>query len=493
MKVTVTAAAPTAATAQAFVLPVFAGPAGAQAGPGVAELGLADVVMGSRFRGMVDERLLIGGRDSDPFRVALLVGLGARAQVDPATLRHAMAGAVRQLSRFDSIATTLAQAGESSGDSVAEAAAVAEGAWLGSYRAPSARSHHDDPVRIEQLSVLVAAEEHRAAAQRAVDTVEVISSSLAWARELIDRPAGELTPALLADEILRMGERYGLAVRVHDVDALRTGGFGGILAVGGGSSNPPCLVEARHLGSTGRFVALVGKGITFDAGGLQLKGKQAMMDMRTDMAGAATMLAVTQAAARLDCPVGVLAVAPLAENMPSGSAYRPGDIIRHRGGLTSEVMDTDAEGRIVLADALAYVTEHEPAAIVDAATLTYDVIRALGDQIGGVLGSDTALVAKLIEAGTAVGEPLWQLPLWAGYRRNIDSPVADLRNQGGAYGDAIHAALFLAEFCKGVPWAHLDIAGTAHRSLAEPDLPAGATGTGIRTVLHWLRSGAPLT
>jgi leucyl aminopeptidase len=180
---------------------------------------------------------------------------------------------------------------------------------------------------------------------------------------------------------------------------------------------------------------------------------------------------------------------PAAENMPSGRAYRPGDVIRHRGGIASEVIDTDAEGRIVLADALAYLAEQRPDAIIDAATLTYDVIRALGDQITGVLGTDRALVAELIAAGAAAAEPLWEPPLWAGYRRNIDSPVADVRNDGGPYADAIHAGLFLAEFTDGVPWVHLDIAGTAYLEHADSLLPAGATGTGVRTLTRWLMSG----
>jgi len=294
-----------------------------------------------------------------------------------------------------------------------------------------------------------------------------------------------------------MAQQFGLDVRVQDAEQLRAGGFGGLLAVGAGSSRPPCLIEVRHRADSGPLVGLAGKGITFDSGGLLLKTKPEMADMRSDMAGAATMLATIRAAAQLDCPIGVIAVVPAAENMPSGNAYRPGDVIRHRGGLTSEVIDTDAEGRVVLADAIAYLAEQNPDVIVDAATLTYDVIRALGDQIAGVLGNSPEVVRALIASGAAVGEPLWELPLWQGYRRNIESPVADLRNDGGPYADAIHAALFLAEFAKGTPWAHLDIAGTAYvEESSRSGAPAatgtrapgatGATGTGVRTLVHWL-------
>jgi leucyl aminopeptidase len=486
VKLSVRAASVTELAGQVIAVPVYASPRGPRPGPGVVELGLLEVIDRSRFTGAPDEELLVAGRVGDPFHAALLVGVGQREEIVLDTLRQAMHRVVRRLGRFNSIATTLPQVLSSTTAGADEAAAVAEGALLGSYSYGSMRSRPPEPQKIEQLTLVLDPGADLGPAQRAVEAAEIVCSSVVWARGLVDMPAGELTPLGLAEEAVRMGERSGLEIRVHDAAALRDGGFGGILAVGAGSANPPCLIEARHHGTDGRVVGLAGKGITFDSGGLLLKNKDAMADMRTDMAGAATMLATAQAAARLGCPTGVLAVVPAAENMPSGHAYRPGDVIRHRGGITSEVIDTDAEGRIVLADALAYLAEQAPDAIIDAATLTYDVIRALGDQISGILGTDRALVDGLIAAGSAVSEPLWELPLWAGYRRNIDSPVADLRNEGGPYADAIHAGLFLAEFTKSVPWAHLDIAGTAYFEHANGGRPAGATGTGVRTLTRWL-------
>jgi leucyl aminopeptidase len=479
VKISVSAEAVSECVADAVVVPVFAGQ---DCGPGVAELGLTDVVARSRFAGRDGDELLIGGRADDPFRSVLLIGLGADRGVDG--LRRGMERAVRRLGHVDSLATTLPQVDASC------VAAVAEGALLGGYGYHGVKSDPEPPVAIQEIILLVGSESRVSAARRAVEIAEVVGGSVAWARDLVNTPPCDLTPMDLAAEAVRMSEEVGLSMRVHELADLRRGGFGGILAVGAGSTNPPCLIEARYPGRDGRMVGLVGKGITFDAGGLQLKSKTGMADMKTDMAGGAAMLATVRAAALLDCPTGVLAIVPAAENLPGGHAYRPSDVVRHRGGTTSEVVDTDAEGRLVLADALAYLAEQEPDAIVDAATLTYDVVHALGDQISGILGSDRALVADLIAAGAAVGEPFWELPLWAGYRRNIDSPVADLRNDGGSYADAIHAGLFLAEFTGGLPWAHLDIAGTAYDERPDDHMRAGATGVGVRTLVHWLMSGS---
>jgi len=486
VKLTVSAAPITELGNPVVVLPVFSRPGGALPGPGLAELGLTGVIEQSRFHGAEEDELLIGARPGDPFRAVLLIGLGPRDEVDLDTLRRAMEFAVRRLRQFESIATTLPLALASTTAGADEAAAVAEGALLGAYAYTGQKTQVSDPILVEELTLAFRPEDDLTAVRESVEAARIVCSAVNWARTLVDRPGSDLTPLALAEEAESMAGRSGLEFRVRDADALRKEGFGGILAVGGGSANPPCLIEVRHAGTNGRVVGLAGKGITFDAGGLQLKTKAAMADMRSDMAGAATMLATARAAAELGCPTGVLAVVPAAENMPSDRAYRPGDVIRHYGGITSEVLDTDAEGRIVLADALAYLAQQTPHAIVDAATLTYDVIRALGDQITGILGSDRSLVADLIAAGSAVGEPMWELPLWAGYRRNIDSPVADVRNEGGPFADAIHAGLFLAEFTNGLPWAHLDIAGTAYLEQADNRRPAGATGTGVRTLVKWL-------
>ncbi|HEX5948734.1 MAG TPA: leucyl aminopeptidase, partial [Actinomycetota bacterium] len=258
-----------------------------------------------------------------------------------------------------------------------------------------------------------------------------------------------------------------------------------------GSANPPRLIELRYKGGGRRRpVALTGKGITFDSGGLSIKDAKQMEWMKSDMAGAATMLGAMRAVAQLKPKVNVVAAIPSAENLPGGSAIRPGDVLTHRGGKTSEVLNTDAEGRLVLADALAYLAEQKPRLIVDAATLTGACMIALGDEIWGVMGSDRALIRELLDTGQEAGEPGWELPLWTSYRKQIKSNVADVKNIGNRYGGAITAALFLKEFVGDVPWAHLDIAGTAFAEKGGDYWPAGATGNPVRTVIRFLERQA---
>ncbi|MFF7333442.1 leucyl aminopeptidase [Streptomyces sp. NPDC008150] len=433
----------------------------------------AKALASARFTGEAGTDLLVPGLADRP---VLFIGLGPVADSTPDTLRRAAARAVRRLAAFPRVALGLA-AGHP--DGVAAAAAVAEGAVLGNYRYDGLR-----PPKPVVASVTVTGP---AAAEQAVRTAAITAEAVNWARDLGNTPAGRLTPAVLAERAAAGALEHGLEVRVLAEEELRAGGYGGILGVGGGSGNPPRLIEVRYAGTNGRTVGLVGKGITFDAGGLGIKSGHGMAEMRYDMCGGATVLATAIAAARLGLPTGVVAVVPAAENLPSGTAYKPGDVLEHRGGKTSEITDTDAEGRVVMADALAHVVELGPEAVIDVATLTYAVMYALGDEITGVLGSDPSLVASVVAAGAECGEPMWELPLFRGYFKNIESTVATVRNDGGSeHADAIHAALFLEEFTGGLPWAHLDIAGTGFQTEGGDLHPAGATGVAIRTLLRLL-------
>jgi leucyl aminopeptidase len=282
-------------------------------------------------------------------------------------------------------------------------------------------------------------------------------------------------------------------VKIHDEKALAKGGFGGILGVGQGSSAAPRLVELSYDPSRAKgHVVLVGKGITFDTGGISLKPSNSMMTMKSDMAGAASVAAAVLAAAELGLKVKVTALCALAENMPSGTATRVSDVLTHRGGTTVEVMNTDAEGRLVLADALAYGAESKPDAMIDVATLTGAQVVALGTKVSGIMGTDEALVDGLLDAAKAAGEPLWELPLVAEYRDHLKSTVADMKNIGRA-GEAgtIIAALFLKEFTDGLPWAHLDIAGPSFTEEGDAFITAkGATGAPVRTLVRYLQSRA---
>jgi leucyl aminopeptidase len=296
-----------------------------------------------------------------------------------------------------------------------------------------------------------------------------------------------MPPAQIAREAQKMAREFDLPCKVWSEAELKKGGFGGILGVGAGSVNPPRLIELTYRGA-GRAVpiALTGKGIAFDSGGLSIKDAKNMETMKDDMGGAASILATMRVLAQLKPKVNVIAAIPCSENMPSGSATKPGDVLTHRGGKTSEVLNTDAEGRLVLADSLAYLTEKKPQVIIDTATLTGACMVALGEDIAGAMGNDAALIRDVLAAGEAVGEPLWELPLWEGYKRQIESPLADVKNVGDRWAGAITAALFLAEFAGETPWVHLDIAGPAFRERAWDLGPRGATGVPVRTLVRYV-------
>ncbi|HEY6065707.1 MAG TPA: leucyl aminopeptidase, partial [Thermoanaerobaculia bacterium] len=318
---------------------------------------------------------------------------------------------------------------------------------------------------------------------------EVVGSAVSWARDLGNTPANDLGPAELARAAVAAGKSDGLAVRVLDKKQIVAEKMAGLLAVNAGSVRPPAFVisEYRPAGARGTAV-LVGKGITFDSGGISIKPAPSMGEMKYDMMGAATALACVRAAKALRLPVRVIALTPLTENLPSGSATRPGDILRMRNEKTVEVDNTDAEGRLVLADALTYAERFHPDVLLDYATLTGAVLVALGHECAALFTDDDRLAAALEAAGETTGERLWRLPLWDDYRENIRSEWADMKNTGGRAAGTINAAVFLKEFTpKGVPWAHMDVAGVAHFEKEHAGYSAGATGFGVALTMEFLR------
>jgi len=327
-----------------------------------------------------------------------------------------------------------------------------------------------------------------------VERAAVVAGAVALARDLGNTPSMTKSPAWLAGEAERIAAAYGLSCRVWTEADLARDQFGGLLGVGSGSARPPRLIELSYQpADPQRHVVLIGKGITFDSGGLSLKPNDGMKTMKTDMAGGAAVIATMSALARLGVPIRVTGLVAAAENMPSGSALRVGDVIRHYGGRTVEVLNTDAEGRLVLADALAYAdAELAPDAVVDLATLTGAARVALGAVLAALYATDDDLAAALLAAGTASGDRLWRMPLADDYRDGLDSPVADLANVASGTGRAgsIDAALFLREFAGGRPWAHLDIAGAARATADDGENTKGATGFGTQLLLHWLTDGA---
>jgi leucyl aminopeptidase len=414
----------------------------------------------------------------------LLLGVGSKDGFTVDRARRAMGRAAGTARRFGTVASALAQA-FGARDAAEAVGAVAEGLGLGAYRFDRYLGKKSEG-GLRTVTVLGStrwdAKRMRAATTRA----GILVDAVAWARDLVNTPAGDMPPTEIAREAQRMAKQTGLTCKVWTDAQLRQGGFGGILGVGQGSANPPRMIELTYRGAGAHQapIALSGKGIAFDSGGLSIKDAKGMETMKDDMGGAASILAAMKAIARLKPKVNVIAVIPCAENMPGGAAQKPGDVITHRGGTTSEVLNTDAEGRLVLADALAYLAEKRPAAIVDTATLTGACMVALGDQITGAFANDDGLAREVIAAGEAEGEPTWQLPLFKEYRKLIDSNVADIKNIGNRWGGAIAAAWFLAVFVGETPWVHLDIAGPAFAE-ANHDLgPKGATGVPVRTLVR---------
>jgi leucyl aminopeptidase len=368
--------------------------------------------------------------------------------------------------------------------------AFAEGAALAAYS--FSRRSEAKPRPLERLTLVV---DHAGPAREAVAAASATAAAVHLARDLAQTPSLEKTPTWMAEQAQQIAARSGLTATVWDERRLAEEGFAGIVAVGRGSARPPRLVQLAYPGD-GEHVVLVGKGITFDTGGLSLKPLEGMKAMKTDMAGAAAVLATMSALQSLGVRRRVTALLPLAENMPGAAATRPGDVIRHWGGRTVEVLNTDAEGRLVLADALAYaVARLAPDALIDIATLTGAVTLGLGRRHAGLYSTSAALERALVEAGARGGERLWPMPLVDAYRDSLDSPVADLRNVGdpdkGYQGGSITAALFLREFVDpgagaAVPWAHLDIAGVGRADADEDEVTKGPTGFGVRTFLRYL-------
>ncbi|MDR8412681.1 leucyl aminopeptidase [Nonomuraea sp. 3-1Str] len=396
----------------------------------------------------------------------LLYGVGDGS---PKALRKAAAGLTRRVKGREEL-TVVAPEGD--------VAAFAEAALLAAY---SFRIGRPGKPPVRSLRFVFADEQ-------AVRRGETVAQAVALARDLANTPASVKTPAWLAE---RAAEQ-GVPVRVWDEEQLQAGGFGGILAVGRGSANPPRLIQLSYVpeGTPERHVVLVGKGITFDSGGLSLKPTENMKTQKTDMAGGAVVIAVIGALARLGVPVRVTGLVASAENMPSGTAQRPSDVITHYGGRTVEVLNTDAEGRLVLADALAYAdAELDPDAVVDIATLTGAITVALGRNVGSVYSTDDDLAGALVAAGRDSDDRLWRMPLIDEYAPALESPIADLANveSGSTYGaGSITAALFLREFAGKRPWAHLDIAGVGRSTVDDGILTKGATGFGVRVLLEWL-------
>ncbi len=429
----------------------------------------------------------------DDLAEVLLVGVGDRSTT---ALRRAGAATGRAVRGRDRVASTLGALAGDAGPGGLEALVV--GTVLASFTFHWRSSPPEEgPVGVVVLAGLPGSGRRPDPGLLAELDRGVAVAEASWrARMLATVPSNLKDPAWLAEQARELADRHGLGYRVWDERQLAAGGFGGLVGVGQASASPPRLVQLDYrppkAARRAPRVVLVGKGITFDSGGLSIKPGEAMVSMKRDMTGGAVVIGVLGALAALGCPVRVTGLVPAAENAVSGNALRPGDVIRHYGGRTSEVTNTDAEGRLVMADALAYaVQELDPAVVVDVATLTGAMKVALGQRTGGFFANDDSLAAAIAAAGEAAGEPLWRMPLVADYQEKIRSTVADAENAGSGAG-AITAALFLQHFVGGVPWAHLDVASAGDSPEERHEWTAGPTGFGARALLAWLGGPEPL-
>ncbi len=432
------------------------------------------------FDGSVGQTVSVPGADRG---VEMLIGVGRSADLDLRALRRAAAAAAKAAGAntglvIDHAAVTVALA-----DPAGVTEALAEGALLGGYRFD--RYKAADGAHLNRVTLVGSGDRAESAGlARALAT----GTAVCFARDLVNEPGGTLVPAEVAERVAVAASEAGLEVTVWNKREIAAERLGGVMAVNRGSGNEPRFVKLayRPEGAVGH-VALVGKGITFDSGGLSLKTAEGMMTMKCDMAGAAAVCATMTALPALGLPIAVTSYTPFTDNMTGDDAQRPGDIFTARNGTTVEVLNTDAEGRLVLADALALAVEDGPDAIIDLATLTGACMVALGDRVAGVMSNDDALAAEVLAAAADAGEAMWQLPLVDDYRKGLDSSVADLKNIAGRYGGAITAGLFLREFVpSAIPWAHLDIAGPAFAEEPPADGPKGGTGFGVRTLLAFL-------
>jgi len=414
----------------------------------------------------------------------ILVGLGDRAAMTTETVRRAAGAAARSVSNASTVALALPAV---DADHVR---AVADGYLLGSYSFTRFKSSETPDTANEVVILSEVARNKEAIA--ALATAQVVARATCLARDWVNTPAGNLTPEIFADAVTDTGRHNKAAkvsIKVTDETKLEADGYGGIIGVGRASANPPRLVELRYKPRGAKaHLALVGKGITFDSGGLSLKPGAAMTTMKLDMSGAAAVIAATFAIAELGIPVQVSTFAPMAENMVSGNATRPGDVLTMYGGKTVEVLNTDAEGRLILADALVKAGEQKPDLIVDVATLTGACVIALGDRVAGLLGNDEETLATIKASGDRAGEAFWELPITEEMTEKVrtNSKVADLaQHNTERWGGTLYAAAFLQEFVGDNSWAHLDIAGPAFNE-KDPHgyTPSGATGVGVSTLVQ---------
>jgi len=453
---------------------------------------IAGLIDANDFGGKLKKTLLLYPGNTVPPRRVLLIGMGKPDKVNAETLREIAAVAIKEARGLQADAFNFGLNEEPGFTPEKIGQVLAEGFEMGAYRYLHYKTELKDEEKfsIENVTIYCSNEEQTS---QGAAVGQIIGRSVSFARDLVNGPSCKVTPAFLGEEAEALGKRQGLKVTVLGPDELIKQGFGGIMAVGGASANEPRFIAMEYgkPADNKPTICLVGKGITFDSGGLNIKPANSMEMMKSDMGGSATVFGAMQAIAELKLPLHVVGIVSAAENMPGSRAYRPGDIVKTLSGKTVEILNTDAEGRVILSDGLYYAQHYKPDAIIEFSTLTGAMIVALGPHASGVMATDQSLADRLIAAGQESGEKIWQLPLWDEYKEMIKSEIADIKNLGDKAGAAgsITAGAFLAAFVGDYPFAHVDIAGTGWLDKSTKSYQEkGGQGVGVRLIIEMLRN-----
>lgn len=446
------------------------------------------LIQDGEIQGKFAQTTVIHNFERSEVRKALLIGAGKRNELTGSKIRQLAAIALQNCRkcRAKKVAVAIGDFTASSRVDHAKAAqALAEGAILGSYTFEYYKSTADDQaVHIEELNILAPVEAGESV-RKSILLAKTYAEATNFARDLVNQPGNAMTPGIMADRAMRVAERNGLQIYVLEREDMEREGMGALLAVSQGSIQPPKLIVLKYMGNPqAETIAFIGKGVTFDSGGISLKPSNGMGEMKTDMAGGAAVIGALKGISELKPKVNVLGIIPATENMPAGNALKPGDIVRSLSGRTIEIITTDAEGRLILADAITYAKQLGAKKVIDVATLTGACVVALGTVASGVVTNNQSWCQTVLAAADQADEKMWQLPNFPEYKEQIKGVLADLKNSGGKHAGTITAGLFLGEFAEDIPWVHIDIAGTASVEKPHGCPVKGATGTAVRTLIQ---------
>jgi len=490
MKIKAVAGEITRIEADAVVVNLFEGqkrPGGATAAVDKALDGaISHLIKQGEIKGKAGEVAIIHTLGKLPARIVAVAGLGKKEDFNLDSVRKVAGDFSRSLRKLNCRRVAAILHGAGAGSLAIEdlAAAITEGSLLGLY--DFTRYKKPEYKEIAQMTLVEKEKSKLSAIRRGVEKGEIMAEATMLARDMVNEPANEMTPKRIAEIAKELAKKYNLEFNVFDSREMKAMGMGALLGVASGSRQPPKLITLSYKGNpkTKNAIGFLGKGITFDSGGISIKPAEGMGEMKDDMAGGAAVLAALVAISRLKPKINITAVVPATENLPSGSALKPGDIVKAMNGKTIEIISTDAEGRLILADALSYAVKQNLSPLIDLATLTGACRVALGTGYSGLFSNDQQLADKISSASDKTGEKMWRMPLPEEYKEQNKSLIADIKNTGEKYGGAITATLFLAEFAGNTPWAHLDIAGTASSNKESGYIVKGATGVGVRTLVE---------